>query len=161
MLSRQVADLANSLAMQYLQQDGFAACFHLLRKAETPCGRHKPLHAITPNNAAYTTAARPAEDGALFLQRALEIEARCKAPHKPADTHLNLCAVPQLGRHPEAVTHARAALQLLKLGSASGPPRRRRSPAAREAPPAERMAVLAIAYHNLGVEQENLHQLPK
>lgn len=166
MLSRQVADLANSLAMQYLQQDGFAACLHLLRKAETLCGRHKPLHAITLNNVACYYRRRGQPKMALsFLQRALEIEARCKAPHKPADTHLNLCAVlSQLGRHPEAVTHARAALQLLKLELGIRGP----LPAdgvltggAGEAPPAERMAVLAIAYHNLGVEQENLHQLPK
>ena len=76
MLSRQVADLANSLAMQYLQQDGFAACLHLLRKAETLCGRHKPLHAITLNNVACYYRRRGQPKMALsFLQRALEIEA--------------------------------------------------------------------------------------
>ena len=46
--SKQVADVSNSLAMQYLQQDAFAACLMLLKKAEALAGRHKPLlrHAV-------------------------------------------------------------------------------------------------------------------
>lgn len=74
----------------------------------------------------------------------------------PADTHLNTCAVlSQIGRHQGALEHAQSALILLqeeifgggaesRVGGGSQPPR------------ADRIAVLAIAYHNMGVEQEFL-----
>jgi len=45
-----VADVSNTLAMQYLQQDSFAAALHLLKKAEALAGRHKAL-ALTPSPA--------------------------------------------------------------------------------------------------------------
>ena len=71
----------------------------------------------------------------------------------PADTHINACAVlSQLGRHATALEHAQQALillqeELLTPPGAGAPP----------APPAaDRIAVLAIAYHNIGVEQEFL-----
>ena len=115
--SRQVADVSNSLAMQYLQQDAFAACLMLLKKAEALASRHKPLLAITLNNLACYYRRRGQPKMALgFLLRALEIESRCRAPHKPADTHLNACAVQsQLGRHQQAMQHCKAALQLLQV----------------------------------------------
>eukprot|EP00908_Phaeocystis_cordata_P008721 Transcript_19417.p1 GENE.Transcript_19417~~Transcript_19417.p1 ORF type:complete len:535 (-),score=269.20 Transcript_19417:110-1714(-) len=146
--------------MQYLQQDAFAACLMLLKKAEALAGRHKPLLAITMNNLACYYRRRAQPKMALgYLQKALEIEGKCREPHKPADTHLNACAVQsQLGRHQQAMQHCRAALQLLQLelgwrgtltgdGLLAGPNGR---------PPPDRMAVLAIAFHNLGVEQEHL-----
>ena len=103
--SKQVADVSNSLAMQYLQQDAFAACLMLLKKAEALAGRHKPLLAITMNNLACYYRRRAQPKMALgYLQKALEIEGKCREPHKPADTHLNACAVQsQLGRHQQAL----------------------------------------------------------
>lgn len=161
--AKQVADVSNSLAMQYLQQDSFAAALLLLKKAEALAGRHKALLAITLNNLAcyYRRRAQPKE-ALRYLLRALEIESKCREPHKPADTHLNACAVQsQLGRHQQAMQHCKAALQLLQLelgreicrgtltgeGLLSG---------GYGQPPPDRMAVLAIAVHNLGVEQEHL-----
>lgn len=120
--SKRVADVSNSLAMQYLQQDAFAACLMLLKKAEALASRHKPLLAITLNNLACYYRRRGQPKMALgFLLRALEIESRCRAPHKPADTHLNVCAVQsQLGRHQQAIQHCKAALELLQVLCAGG-----------------------------------------
>lgn len=70
----------------------------------------------------------------------------------PADTHINACAVlSQLGRHQTALEHAQSALILLQEELLSPPGVVGAAP-----PQADRIAVLAIAYHNLGVEQEFL-----
>ena len=71
----------------------------------------------------------------------------------PADTHINACAVlSQLGRHASALEHAQNALILLQEELLSPPG----SDNAGAPPQADRIAVLAIAYHNIGVEQEFL-----
>lgn len=71
----------------------------------------------------------------------------------PADTHINACAVlSQLGRHQTALEHAQNALILLQEELLSPPG----STGATAPPQADRIAVLAIAYHNIGVEQEFL-----
>jgi tetratricopeptide (TPR) repeat protein len=80
----------------------------------------------------------------------------------PADTHLNACAVlSQLGRHQAALEHAQSALILLQEELFSGASLSVLStngslPTAVQPPRADRVAVLAIAYHNMGVEQEFL-----
>jgi tetratricopeptide (TPR) repeat protein len=80
----------------------------------------------------------------------------------PADTHLNACAVlSQLGRHQAALEHAQSALILLQEELFSGASLSVLStngslPTAAQPPRADRVAVLAIAYHNMGVEQEFL-----
>ena len=56
--------------------------------------------------------------------------------------------------------HAKAALHLLKQELALGEPSAFDSSGPPVPPSAERLAVLAIAYHNLGVQQENL-ELPE
>lgn len=77
----------------------------------------------------------------------------------PADTHLNTCAVlSQIGRHQGALEHAQSALILLQeelfgggaAGAGAG------GEGGDQPPRADRIAVLAIAYHNMGVEQEFL-----
>jgi hypothetical protein len=84
----------------------------------------------------------------------LRIETASEAADNPACTRLNLCAVlSQLGRHEQAMLHARAALELLHdeatlhgaalAGDGMGGP-----------PGAAATSVLAIAYHNYAVEQE-------
>ena len=71
----------------------------------------------------------------------------------PADTHINACAVlSQLGRHQTALEHAQQALILLQEELLSPPGSEESS----EPPQADRIAVLSIAYHNIGVEQEFL-----
>lgn len=72
-----------------------------------------------------------------YLEQALRIEVAAPGGESPACTHLNMCAVlSQLARHEQALLHARSAIEIL-----------------REEPNTN---VLAIAYHNLAVEQEHL-----
>jgi tetratricopeptide (TPR) repeat protein len=85
--------------------------------------------------------------------QALKIESKLSNVQNPADTHINACAVlSQLGRHQSALEHAQNALILLQEELLSPPG----SDAAATPPQADRIAVLAIAYHNIGVEQEFL-----
>ena len=79
----------------------------------------------------------------------------------PADTHLNTCAVlSQIGRHQGGLEHAQSALILLQeelFGGAGGVGVGGEGGGGGGRPPrADRVAVLAIAYHNMGVEQEFL-----
>lgn len=112
------ADLCNSLGMSMLQQDLFVDSLKQLKRAETFAheARHRPLIAVTLNNLACYHRRRGQPKVALsYLLRALDTEAKCRAPHRPADTHLNACAVlSQLGSHHQAMRHAKAALYLLK-----------------------------------------------
>ena len=76
----------------------------------------------------------------------------------PADTHLNTCAVlSQIGRHRGALEHAQSALILLQEEIFGGVVTMGGATEKKDQPPrADRIAVLAIAYHNMGVEQEFL-----
>ena len=207
--SRQVADVCNSLGMQMLQRDDFVGCHALLRRAQARGQGDRAMFAITLNNLACYHRRRGHLKVALaHLAKAVEIEAHCDGAHKPADTHLNMCAVhSELGNHHEAMHHAKVALRLLREelgmpipsspssllrpggylahgqhgGSAAGlltggGPHGGGHPGygdigqgqgqqqggsgygygERPPPSAERMAVLAIAHHNLAVEQEAL-----
>ena len=198
--SRQVADVCNSLGMQMLQRDDFVGCHALLRRAQARGQGDRAMFAITLNNLACYHRRRGHLKVALaHLSKAVEIEAHCDGAHKPADTHLNMCAVhSELGNHHEAMHHAKVALRLLRdeLGlptpilhpNSPGAPSLLRpgghlapggssaaglltgggvggeqqsfsdagGPGGRPPPSAERMAVLAIAHHNLAVEQEAL-----
>ncbi len=102
-----------------------------------------------------------------FLQKALTIEARLQRPEIQADTHLNICAVlSQLNKHELALNHAMSAVILLQEMQL----RKRLDPQAALEEEEElqtgnenskdRTAVLAIAYHNMGVEQEFLRSYP-
>ena len=93
------------------------------------------------------------QDILLITPQALKIEARLQNVQNPADTHINACAVlSQLGRHQTALEHAQQALILLQEELLSPPG----STEAAVPPQADRIAVLSIAYHNIGVEQEFL-----
>ncbi len=127
----------------------------LLKKAEILTERDPAGRAVTFNNFACFTRQQGRLHAALsYLQKALAIEQKLKHVDNPADTHLNLCAVlSQMKRHEEALTHAQSALSLLQDELFGGP----QGAAAAAAKP-DRIAVLAIAYHNLGVEHEFLKQ---
>ncbi|CAM9497860.1 unnamed protein product, partial [Scytosiphon promiscuus] len=161
-----VGEMCNLLAMTYLQQEDFGMVLELLKKAEILTERDDAGRAVTYNNLACYYRRRGKLHSALqYLHKALKIEAKMgsRVEH-PADTHLNTCAVlSQIGRHQGALEHAQSALILLQeelfgggaaisgvagggggVGDGHQPPR------------ADRIAVLAIAYHNMGVEQEFL-----
>ncbi|CAN0014747.1 unnamed protein product [Discosporangium mesarthrocarpum] len=150
-----VGEMCNLLAMTYLQQEDFGMVLELLKKAEILTERDEAGRAVTFNNLACYYRRQGKLHAALqYLQKALKIEAKMGARvEHPADTHLNTCAVlSQIGRHQSALEHAQSALILLQeelFGGSSGP-------GVNQPPRADRIAVLAIAYHNMGVEQEFL-----
>jgi tetratricopeptide (TPR) repeat protein len=148
-----VGEMCNLLAMTYLQQEDFAMVLELLKKAEILTERDLQGRAVTFNNmACYYRRQGKLHASLQYLQKALKIEARLTSVQNPADTHLNACAVlSQLGRHQTALEHAQQALILLQeeLFAAPGSDMVR-------SPQADRIAVLSIAYHNMGVEQEFL-----
>ena len=148
-------ELCNLLAMTYLQKQDYGMVGELLKKAEILTERDPAGRAVTFNNLACFCRQQGRLHASLtYLQRALAIEQGLQRVDNPADTHLNLCAVlSQLGRHEEALGHAQAALQLLQDELFGGP-----GGAAAAAQKPDRIAVLAIAYHNLGVEHEFLKQ---
>lgn len=141
------------LPMSYAEDYGMVS--ELLKKAEILTERDLPGRAVTYNNMACFSRQQGKLHAALsYLQKALRIEQRLKHVDNPADTHLNLCAVlSQLNRHEDALSHAQSALTLLQdelFGGNGG--------AAAAAQKPDRISVLAIAYHNLGVEHEFLKQ---
>uniref|UniRef100_A0A7S2CPG4 Kinesin light chain n=1 Tax=Florenciella parvula TaxID=236787 RepID=A0A7S2CPG4_9STRA len=150
-----VGEMCNLLAMTYLQQEDFAMVLELLKKAEILTERDNAGRAVTFNNLACYYRRQGKLHAALqYLQKALKIENKLDQVDNPADTYLNTCAVlSQLGRHQSALEHAQQALILLQeeLSRVLGP-----MADGNEAPKADRIAVLAIAYHNVGVEYEFL-----
>mmetsp|Transcript_28780 Transcript_28780/g.37795 ORF Transcript_28780/g.37795 Transcript_28780/m.37795 type:complete len:470 (-) Transcript_28780:456-1865(-) len=145
---RTVGEMCNLLAMTYLQQEDFAMVLELLKKAEILTERDEKGKAVTYNNLACYYRRQGKLHAALqYLQKALKIESRLQEVENPADTHLNACAVlSQLGRHASALEHAQSSMILLQeeLFHGDGDPK------------PDRVAVLGIAYHNIGVEQEFL-----
>lgn len=159
---KNVADLCNMLAMNALNTGEMEQCYTLLTRAEqltagkvgAPQADRLRLRAVTLNNlGCYYKKKGRLRSALKCLGKALKIESRLKDVKNPADTHLNICACQsQLGRHAEALEHSQAALILLQdelFSSASGGQ-------SDVAPPKERVAVMAIAYHNIAVEQEYL-----
>lgn len=152
-----VADLCNSLAMQRLSTDEYDDAKTLLGRAEGVSEPASCLRAITYNNMACVHRRQGHLRTALqYLTKALDIESSLSDAHNPSDTHLNICAVQsQLGRHELALEHAQAALVMLHA-ELFGDEQPALDGAQPFPPLAERMSVLAIAYHNMAVEQEFL-----
>ncbi|EQC31944.1 hypothetical protein SDRG_10459 [Saprolegnia diclina VS20] len=147
--------LCNLLSMTFLQQENYAVTIELLKKAEILTEHLPEERATTLNNMACYYRRIGKLHGALScLKRALEIELRIQKVSATADTHLNLCAVySTMGKHPSALEHAQAALivlheELFSQGKDLQHFDHRR----------DRVSVLCIAYHNIGVEYEYLKQ---
>ncbi|KAH9187783.1 hypothetical protein AeNC1_010242 [Aphanomyces euteiches] len=141
------ADLPNA--------EKYTITLELLKKAEILTEHHPQERATTLNNMACYYRRVGKLHGALScLKRALAIEIKLNKLHTTADTHLNLCAVySTMGKHTQAIEHVQSALSLLQEELFS---------AGNDLKPLDinkdRVSVLCIAYHNLGVEQEYLHQ---
>lgn len=148
---KSVGEMCNLLAMTYLQQQDFDMALELLKKAEILTERDDAGKAVTFNNlACYYRRQGKLNQALTHLQKALKIEARLDGVKNAADTHLNMCAVlSQLGHHSAALEHAQSSLILMQeeLFSDTSKPLSEK---------ADRVAVLAICYHNIGVEQEFL-----
>jgi tetratricopeptide (TPR) repeat protein len=163
---RTVGEMCNLLAMTYLQQEQFPVVLELLRKAEILTETYPPGRAVTLNNfACYYRRQGNLHKALTHLTEALAIEAKLEYVPNRADTHLNMCAVlSQLGRHQGALEHAQSALILLheELFSSSVSTNQTNQSHATPIPlenRLDRVAVLGIAYHNVGVEQEFLKKL--
>ncbi|GLD96583.1 hypothetical protein PINS_up005266 [Pythium insidiosum] len=153
-----VGEMCNLLAMTYLQQDEFPVVLELLKKAEILTEKHPAGRAVTLNNlACYYRRQGNLHKALTYLTDALKIESRLDNVPNRADTHLNMCAVlSQLGKHQSALQHAQSALILLheelQVGGGGGNQQSRSLDASK----LDRVAVLGIAYHNVGVEHEFL-----
>ncbi|KAK1931312.1 Kinesin light chain [Phytophthora citrophthora] len=166
---RTVGEMCNLLAMTYLQQEEFRVVLELLKKAEILTERHPAGRAVTLNNlACYYRRQGNLHKALTYLTEALKIESRLDNLPNKADTHLNMCAVlSQLGKHQSALGHAQSALiflheelQLGRVDGTSSPTRKglgvKKGDKIDPNIKLDRVAVLGIAYHNVGVEQEFL-----
>lgn len=150
-----VGELCNLLAMTYLQQEEFPTVLELLKKAEILTEKDLPGSAVTLNNLACFHRRQGNLHSALTcLTKALKIELKLDNIPNRADTHLNMCAVlSQLGQHQSALEQSQSALILLHEELFSGGENNDEKIINEKA---DRVAVLAIAYHNVGVEHEFL-----
>lgn len=147
--------------MQLVERREFDEAYELLKKAEvlTDDGgclanddaRRLRLSAVTFNNMGCFFKRRSKLHAALqYLFRALEVELQTDSAENPAATHLNICATfSQMGRHEEAQEHAEKAIMQLQAewDNSENPT---------EEHPTNK-SFLAMAYHNLAVEQEYLN----
>lgn len=154
--------MCNLLAMTFLQNEKYESALELLKKADIFTAQHPRERAVTLNNlACYYRKHGKLRMALQYIQRALKIESKLMEVENGADTYLNACAVlSQLGRHQAALEHAQSALILLqeelfkKLDDSISS---RRGTEVQSVPVRlDRIAVLAIAYYNVGVEQEFL-----
>eukprot|EP00163_Fabomonas_tropica_P006913 TRINITY_DN1650_c0_g1_i2.p1 TRINITY_DN1650_c0_g1~~TRINITY_DN1650_c0_g1_i2.p1 ORF type:complete len:291 (-),score=50.70 TRINITY_DN1650_c0_g1_i2:197-1069(-) len=158
---KNIASICNSLAMQYVQHENFRVAHDLLKRAEeltVPREYNKmdkerlKIRAVTYNNLGCLYRRQNKLKAALkALEKAVDIESKTADVVNPAGTHLNICVIlSQLGRHNLALEHAQAALLILQdeLFAAEDEVRDR----------VDRMAILAIAFHNLAVEEEFLQR---
>ena len=169
---RIVGELCNLMAVIYLQQEEFSLVLELLKKAEVVTERNAAGRAVTYNNmACFHRRSGKLRTALKYTQKALKIEAKLESGVKyyRADTYLNACAIlSQLGDHHSALKHAHSALISLQEelfkgldnldGHESDKDTEDDSPKTKQQVHVklDRIAVLAIAYHNLGVEQEFL-----
>ena len=125
---------------------------NMLRERENARGRERG-RAQRAASGDSPRGAGPNSPCPLLVPRSLfcAVSAARAAPRRRGDRYLNACAVlSQLGRHASGLEHAQQALILLQeeLSRVVGPMATEDTP-----PRADRIAVLAIAYHNVGVEQ--------
>lgn len=160
--SEKLCEYLNLAAMIYLQKEKFEASLDCLKKAELVCRNSLQFKSTTYNNlACYYRRTGKIRTALTYLIQALELELKLEHPKTLADTHLNLCAVlSQLDRHEDALQHVMLSIILLQdeflqiaLPQVMDPEQEA------EKISDERLAVLAIAYHNLGVEFEHLKRV--
>lgn len=153
--------------------DNYAVTIDLLKKAEILTKHHPSEKATTLNNlACYYRRLGKLHAAMTCLKRALEIEEKLQNVRNAADTHLNICAVlSQLGKHQQGLEQAQEALIILQEeffqskqthqnGKVHGSgDAKRSSEECKTSSPSQqldRVSVMCIAYHNIGVEQEFL-----
>ncbi|CAI2377045.1 unnamed protein product [Moneuplotes crassus] len=159
----EIAILCNILSMDSLQNNDFELTKKLLKKAEKLAEKDYRVLACTFNNyGCLFRKTKKLRSALTFLLKALEIEYKHVnesdnsvddelITSNPCDIHLNICAIlSQMDKHDIALQHAMKALILIqdeiinRIGTEG------------DKTPSERLVVLSIAYHNIGVEYEFL-----
>jgi len=113
------------------------------------------LAAVTCNNLGCYYKKVGKLHGALsYLRRALQMEVDLGTDEVTlAGTHLNICAIlSKLEKHDKACQHALQALELIDRKTSTCDP---------ATVPADDYSVLAIAYHNVAIERDLMHQYDK
>jgi tetratricopeptide (TPR) repeat protein len=163
--SEKLCELCNMLSMIFLQKEKFDATLEFLKKGEALAQNSLELRAVTFNNmACYYRRIGKLRIALKYLEDAISIEVRLDKTKTLADSYLNICAVhSQLGKHDVAMTQIMKSIILLQdeildytMASKNGSDPRKDADSKKQFE--DRVAVLAIAYHNLGVEHEYLKQ---
>jgi len=147
----------NKEGMDFLRKGQYKQAFEQLKYAEAILvanhNEDKPtsLLAVTCNNlGCYYKKVGKLHAALSYLRKALKIEVSLQTDDVTvAGTHLNICAIlSKLDKHDKAVQHATCALELISNRVAS----------AAHTVTQDEYSVLAIAYHNVAVERDYLHQ---
>jgi tetratricopeptide (TPR) repeat protein len=150
----------NTLGMKHLKEGDTDQSCKFFEKAEAltdPANLHMNtesrlvLRAVTYNNmGCFYKSMSKLHTALSYLKKAQKIEERPNSRcQNPAGTHLNLCALlSQMGKHPEALSHADKALQLLK----ANPPPEGGAGANSE-------SLICVAYFNMGAEFEHMKKV--
>merc|ERR1719191_980565 len=154
---RQLVLACNKDGMDSLRKAHYKAAFEQLKYAEAILtanqkeGENTSLLAVTCNNlGCYYKKVGKLHAALSYLRQALKVEVSLQTDEVTvAGTHLNICAIlSKLEKHDKAVQHALCALELIDA----------RVEKAADQVQADDYSVLAIAYHNVAVEREFLHQ---
>eukprot|EP00003_Mantamonas_plastica_P006103 TRINITY_DN14957_c0_g2_i3.p1 TRINITY_DN14957_c0_g2~~TRINITY_DN14957_c0_g2_i3.p1 ORF type:complete len:407 (+),score=161.98 TRINITY_DN14957_c0_g2_i3:809-2029(+) len=175
-----IAEFCNSLALLYLSKGNLTLTHELLKKSliltenqgwdsQNDTMRLK-VRAITYNNIACACQKQENYHTALKnLERALRIEGQLETVN-PSGTHLNICAVlSHLGRHAEALEHAKAAVILVEELEKELEERKREEQGyddddfddvdeEEQRQQEEAQSIKAAAFYNMGAEHEHLRQ---
>lgn len=163
--SEKLCELCNMLSMIFLQKEKFDATLEFLKKGEALAQNSLELRAVTFNNmACYYRRIGKLRIALKYLEDAISIEVKLDKTKTLADSYLNICAVhSQLGKHDVAMTQIMKSIILLQdeildytMATKDGSDQRKDADSKKQFE--DRVAVLAIAYHNLGVEHEYLKQ---
>lgn len=147
----------NKDGMNFLRSGQFKQAFEQLKYAEALLTAKETeeeptnLMAVTCNNlGCYYKKANKLHAALSYLRKALKIEVSLQTDDVTvAGTHLNICAIlSKLDKHEKALQHAQCALELIT----------NRVTSSGDAASQDEFSVLSIAYHNVAVERDFLHQ---
>eukprot|EP00930_Biecheleria_cincta_P051552 TRINITY_DN3673_c0_g1_i2.p1 TRINITY_DN3673_c0_g1~~TRINITY_DN3673_c0_g1_i2.p1 ORF type:complete len:975 (+),score=173.46 TRINITY_DN3673_c0_g1_i2:123-2927(+) len=149
---------SNKEGMDFLRKGQFKQAFDQLKYAEAAVlanqAEDEPtnLLSVTCNNlGCYYKKVGKMHAALSYLRKALKIEVSLQSDDVTvAGTHLNVCAIlSKLDKHEKAVQHANCALELISA----------RVAALGDKASQDEYSVLAIAYHNVAVERDYMHQM--
>eukprot|EP00933_Yihiella_yeosuensis_P032636 TRINITY_DN26249_c0_g1_i1.p1 TRINITY_DN26249_c0_g1~~TRINITY_DN26249_c0_g1_i1.p1 ORF type:complete len:1009 (+),score=203.17 TRINITY_DN26249_c0_g1_i1:70-3096(+) len=147
----------NKDGMDFLRKGQYKQAFEQLKYAEAMVEAKQGqdaltnLMSVTCNNlGCYYKKVGKLHAALSYLRKALKIEVSLQTDDVTvAGTHLNVCAIlSKLDKHDKAVQHALCALELIS----------NRVNSSGNAASQDEHSVLAIAYHNVAVERDYMHQ---